>query len=242
MHFRLVDSDLVSPERSAAIDEAILLARDRGSVPDTLHLYRRDRPTVSLGYFERTSTCLDKGAMERLGVKTVRRASGGSAIYTDPGQLIYSVIMDRRSVPEDPQTTFRMLCQGLVLGLEELGVRADYRPVNDILVDGRKISGSAQMRRGCAVLQHGTLLVSVDYDRMFAVLRSSKRVRASMVSLSELIEPVPSMDAVKKAVVRGFSRALGCSIERGTLTSSEVKDVDELVATKYGRDEHTYLR
>lgn len=242
MHFRLVDSDLVSPERSAAIDEAILLARDRGSVPDTLHLYRRDRPTVSLGYFERTSTCLDKGAMERLGVKAVRRASGGSAIYTDPGQLIYSVIMDRRSVPEDPQTTFRMLCQGLVLGLEELGVRAEYRPVNDILVDGRKISGSAQMRRGGAVLQHGTLLVSVDYDRMFAVLRSSKRVRESMVSLSELIAPVPSMDTVKKAVVRGFSRALRCSIERGTLTSSEVKDVDELVATKYGRDEHTYLR
>ncbi|OPX61393.1 MAG: Lipoate-protein ligase A subunit 1 [Methanomassiliicoccales archaeon PtaB.Bin134] len=242
MHFRLVDSDLVSPERSAAIDEAILLARDRGSVPDTLHLYRRDRPMVSLGYFERTSTCLDKEAMERLGVRAVRRASGGSAIYTDPGQLIYSVIMDRRYVPEDPLTTFRMLCQGLVLGLEELGVRAEYKPVNDILVDGRKISGSAQMRRGSVVLQHGTLLVSVDYDRMFAVLRSSKRVRESLVSLSELIAPVPSMDTVKKAVVRGFSRALGCFIERGTLTSSEVKDVDELVATKYGRDEHTYLR
>lgn len=242
MHFRLVDTDLVSPERSAAIDEAILLARDKGSVPDTLHLYRRDSPTVSLGYFERTGSCLDLEAMERLKVRAVRRASGGSAIYTDPGQLIYSVIMDRRSVPEDPQATFRILCQGLVLGLEELGVRAEYKPVNDILVNGRKISGSAQMRRGGVVLQHGTLLVTVDYDRMFAVLRSSKRVRDSMVSLSELIVPAPSMDEVKKAVVRGFSRALGCSIEKGALTLSEVKDVDELVSTKYGREEHTFLR
>lgn len=242
MSFRLVDTDLVSPERSAAIDEAILLARDKGSVPDTLHLYRRDSPTVSLGYFERTSTCLDMEAMERLGVRAVRRASGGSAIYTDPGQLIYSVIMDRRSVPEDPQATFRIICHGLVLGLEELGVRAEYKPVNDILVNGRKISGSAQMRRGGVVLQHGTLLVSVDYDRMFAVLRSSKRVRDSMVSLSELIMPVPSMDEVKEAVVQGFMRALGCSIEKGTLTSSEVEEVKRLVATKYGREEHTFLR
>ncbi|NLT37329.1 MAG: lipoate--protein ligase family protein [Methanomassiliicoccus sp.] len=242
MRLRLVDTDLVSPERSAAIDEAILQARGEGSVPDTLHLYRRSGPTVSLGYFERSDECLDMEAMERLGVRAVRRASGGSAIYTDPGQLIYSVIMDRRSVPEDPQETFRMLCRGLVLGLEELGVSAEYKPVNDILVDGRKISGSAQMRRGGAVLQHGTLLVSVDYDRMFAVLRSNKRVRASMVSLSELIVPVPSMDAVKIAVVRGFSKALGCTMEKGYLTSNEVQSMDDLVATKYGREQHTFLR
>jgi len=242
MHFRLVDTDLVSPERSVAIDEAILIARDKGFVPDTIHLYRRDSPTVSLGYFERAGSCLDLDAMKRLGVRAVRRVSGGSAIYTEPGQLIYSVIMDRRSVPEDPQTTFRVLCQGLVLGLEELGVRAEYKPVNDILVNGRKISGSAQMRRGGVVLQHGTLLVSVDYDRMFAVLRSSKRVRDSMVSLSEVIVPVPSMEKVKEAVVRGFSRALGCSIEKGTLSPGEVEDVNRLVATKYGREEHTFLR
>ena len=59
---------------------------------------------------------------------------------------------------------------------------AEFKPVNDVLVDGRKISGSAQVRRHGVVLQHGTLLVRNDYERMFAVLRSSKRPREEMTS------------------------------------------------------------
>ncbi len=239
---RLVDSGLVTAERSAAIDDAMMMARDQGLVPDTLHLYQRSGPTVSLGYFERVASCLNVDEVERRGVKVVRRVSGGSAVYTDPGQLIYSIIMGRGSLPESPQDTFRILCQGLVHALDELGVRAEYKPINDILVDGRKISGSAQLRRGNAVLQHGTLLVTVDYDAMFAVLRSSKREQSSMISLSEVLDPVPSMERVKKAVVSGFSSTLRCDFDRSELTDEEKENVEGLIATRYGREEHTFLR
>lgn len=240
--WRLVDSDLVTAERSAAIDEAILLAREEGIVPDTLHLYRRDGPTVSLGHFEKAGSCLDMEEIKKLGVRVVRRFSGGSAIYTDPDQLIYTIIVDHRSVPESPQETFRILCGGIIAGLEELGVEAEFKPINDVLVAGRKISGSAQIRKGGVVLQHGTLLVRLDRERMFAVLRSSKRDRSSMTSLAEVLPVPPSMERAKEALVRGFSRTLGCAMERGELTVREQEQVERLVATKYGRSEHTYLR
>lgn len=240
--WRLVDSDLVAAGRSAAIDEAILLARIEGAVPNTLHLYRREAPTVSLGHFERAASCLDLEAVKRLKVQVVRRFSGGSAIYTDPDQLIYSIVLDRGDVPDSPQATFDLLCHGIIAGLGEMGVVAEFKPINDVLVGGRKISGSAQVRRGNAVLQHGTLLVHLDRERMFAVLRSSKRERSTMTSLAEVLGKAPPMERVKEALVKGFSETLGGAFERGDLTPGELEMVERLVATKYGMDEHTYLR
>jgi lipoate-protein ligase A len=183
---------------------------------------------------------VDLAAAHRLGVDVVRRMSGGSAIYTDPEQLIYSVVVGRDAVPESPLETFRLLCQGVIDALHRLGVEASFKPVNDVLVNGRKISGSAQIRRHGVVLQHGTLLVRNDYERMFAVLRASKRARDDMTSLAEVLTVAPSMDAVKGAVVEGFSHALGISIVSGQLTELERRTADEL-SVRYGSGEHTGL-
>ena len=89
-------------------------------------------------------------------------------------------------MPESPQETFRTVCQGIIAALHELGVEAEFKPVNDVLVRGRKISGSAQVRRNGVVVQHGTLMVRTDYQRMFAVLRG-KRPREGLTSLAEEI-------------------------------------------------------
>lgn len=241
MSWRLVDSDLLEPARSAAIDEAILLARNEGAVPDTLHLYRRAGPTISLGHFERIGESVDIEAAERMGVSIVRRMSGGSAIYTDRDQLIYTVAVGKGSMPESPPDTFRILCQGVIEALDMLGVRAEFKPVNDVLVGGRKISGSAQVRRREAILQHGTLLVRTDYERMFSVLRSSKRSREGLTSLAEVMAEVPPMAAIRKALTRGFEKALEVEIIEGRLTERERARADDLVRTRYGLREHTYL-
>ncbi len=241
MSWRLVDSDLLEPARSAAIDEAILLARNEGSVPDTFHLYRRTGPTISLGHFERIRESVDVEAAERLGVSIVRRMSGGSAIYTDPDQLIYTVAVGKGSMPESPQDTFRVLCQGVIEALDVLGIRAEFKPVNDVLVGGRKISGSAQVRRREVVLQHGTLLVRTDYERMFSVLRSSKRPRDGLTSLTEMLGEAPPMATVKDAMVRGFSKALGVEFETGALTEREKEATERLTRTIYERPDHTFL-
>jgi lipoate-protein ligase A len=240
MLWRLVDSDLIAPAKASAVDEAILLARSRGSVPDTLHLYRRNAATVSLGHFEKVADSVDLEAAERLGVALVRRMSGGSAVYTDRDHLVYTVVVGQASVPESPQETFAILCQGVIAALGGLGIEARFKPVNDVLVGERKISGSAQVRRHGVVLQHGTLMVRTDYERMFAVLHS-KRPRGGMTSLAEELGEVPLMDDVKNALVRGFSSALGAGIASGELSEMEKCETDRLVRTVYGRREHTFL-
>ncbi len=240
MTWRLVDSDLIAPAMASAVDEAILLSRGEGTVPDTLHLYRRNAPAISLGHFEKVAERVDLEAADRYGVALVRRMSGGGAIYTDPGHLIYAVALGDAAAPESPQETFRSLCQGVVAALRELGVEAQFRPVNDVLVRGRKVSGSAQIRRHGAVLQHGTLMVRTDYERMFSVLRG-KRPRSGITSLAEEMTDVPSMDMIKEAMVRGFSSAMGVGMVREELSEKERDEADRLVRTTYGRREHTFL-
>jgi lipoate-protein ligase A len=238
--WRLVDSSLLEPAMSAAVDESILIARSEGRVPNTLHLYRRDRPTVSLGHFERVAECVNMDEVQRRDIAVVRRLSGGSAIYTDQGQVIYTLVVDGRDVPESPQDAFRMLCQGIVGALGELGLAAEFKPVNDVLVRGRKISGSAQSRRHGTVIQHGTLLVRNDYECMFKVLGSSKRTKEEMTSLTEELGVPPSIESIMEALAKGFSGTLDVEMVKGELTELEWTTANDLVRTRYGSREHTF--
>jgi len=242
MFWRLIDSDLVAAERSAACDEAMMMARHQRIVPNTLHLYRRDKPTVSLGYFEKLEDAVDLEAARKHEVQLVRRVSGGSAVYTDPGQVVFAVVLDKLSVPESPNETFELVCKGVIKALDILGLRGEFKPVNDVLINKRKVSGSAQTRKWDVVLQHGTLMVDTDFNLMFEVLKSKNKVRLkdSVTSLAKELGEAPSMERVKRALVEGFSRTFAAEIRRGVLTHFEENRIEELVAEKYSRQEYTY--
>lgn len=242
MPWRLVDSDLEPPAYTAACDEAMMLARHQGIIPNSLHFYRRATPTVSIGYFEKVEEVVDREEMRRRGISLVRRVSGGSAIFTDRGQLIYSVILDSRSLPESPGATFKLICEGVIRALELLNVPAEFKPVNDILVSGRKISGSAQTRKWDVVLQHGTLMVDTDFEAMFAVLKPGKkgRTRDSVTSLANELDPIPSMDRVKRAVVDGFSSTFDVEIVKGALTGYEDRMIERLRKEKYELERYNF--
>jgi len=245
MFWRLVDTDLAEPAYTAACDEAIVRARQKNLVPNTLHLYRRDRPTISLGYFEKVEETVDLEAAKRNGVQLVRRFSGGSAIYTDQAQIIYSVVVKRDRFPSDPNEVYRTICSGIIKGLEELGLEAEFKPINDVQIDGRKISGSAQKIEKDVLIQHGTIIMDCDFDLMFEVLRTGEkkiRTREEMTSLTHELERDLEPEEVKKALIKGFEEALGIRIRRGPLTHFENEMIEELVDTKYGTEEFTLLR
>ncbi len=210
---RVVETDLAQPAYTVACDEALLVARAEGSIPDTLHIYRRSRPTISLGYFQRLEDCVDVELVGELGIEVIRRVSGGSAIYTDPGQLIYCLAISADEIPESPLESYPLLCRGVVEALAILGVQAQYRPLNDVEVSGRKISGSAQTRKRGVVLQHGTLLVDTDLDLMIRLLKAQKdkrwRARSEITTLKEELGTAPKMKEVRSAMIRRLLLIIG---------------------------------
>ncbi|MFW9944725.1 MAG: biotin/lipoate A/B protein ligase family protein, partial [Candidatus Sifarchaeia archaeon] len=184
----------------------------------------------------------------------IRRITGGGAVYHDfNGEITYSIILPRghRLAPDDILESYGILCSGVVKGLEHLGIDAQFKPINDIISGGKKISGNAQTRRHSCVLQHGTTLLDLDVEVMFSILKvpqekiSDKMIadaRQRVTSIRDLLGRQVSMDELREALVAGFSEALNLELVPGDLTVEEMNLAASLVHEKYGTDEWNLSR
>jgi lipoate-protein ligase A len=240
MPWRLIPFQAFPGAMNMALDECLAERVATGLSPATVRLYGWHPSAVSIGRFQGLLDEVDVDECRRRGVDIVRRRTGGGAVYHDrEGEITYSVIARDREMPEDIGACYRSVCGCLIDALGSLGVGAEFRPVNDILVYGKKISGSALTRREGAFLQHGTLLLSVDTAQMFAVLKVS-RAKASDKDLASVEERVTALDRhcdaskeeVLSALERSFADELGC--ERGTLTHDEFRRAEEIVVERFG--------
>jgi len=230
---------------SMAIDEALLKLNSEDESPNTIRFWRWLPSTVSIGCFQSVEHEVDLEVAKRYGVNVVRRITGGGAVFHDHGgELTYSVVCKQGDVPDDIIESYRLICGGLVHGFERLGLRAEFKPVNDVLGNGKKISGSAQTRRWGSVLQHGTVLIAPDVRRMFELLKvSPEKISDKFItSVFERVTTVerelgrkPSFEEVREAMSRGFEKSLDVKLSKGELTSDELKLADEL-KPKYASD------
>ena len=250
MKWRLIDSDLSEPAFTVAADEAIAKARSENKVPNTLHFYRRNVPTISLGYFQEVEKSLNLKFCQQNNIQIVRRITGGSAIYTDSGHLVYGLAVDETILPKDRNKVFEKICGAIVMSLQELGIEAEFKLPNDILVNGRKISGSAQMRRWGIVLQHGTIVLNNDSKMLSCALKMdiakieerNQTPETYVTSLSETMGAQPDLEKVRSAIVHGFEAAFGIEFEESELTDYENELIRQLIIDKYGNKEWNMKR
>ena len=234
--WRLIDTDLAHPYYVTAADDAISRAISEGKVPDTLHFYRRHPPGVSVGRMQSVKD-IDLEECRKRGIVIVRRRSGGGTIYTDEGCLIYALIF--RSDTTNPEKIFGMVCNSIRIALEEFGFNAEYKKPNDILVNGRKVSGSALLVRGDVVLIHGTVIVSSDLDVMKKVL--IKRKEIEVTSLEREGKKVDFKE-LKEMLIKRFGESMDAEFVRGGLSDYEKKLIERLIEEGYGRDEWNFMR
>jgi len=219
---RFVDLGVITPERSVRIDKVILDSYSQ----DTLLIYSRDRPCVSVGRSQKIGDTVNLGYVKDNDVAVVRRVSGGSNIYSDANQLTYSLIVSRNRLPPSRSGSFAMICGAVVLSLKELGIDGVHKPINDVLVNNKKISGGAQARNKKAVLQHGSIILDVD-DRVIrsVLIDTKKRSYGGLTSVKECLGYIPSRNDIADALISGFSKVFG-HIEKGTLTEKEMDDIE----------------
>jgi lipoate-protein ligase A len=182
MNWRLVPEGTFDGYTNMAIDQAIQERVAVGADP-VIRFYRWKPSTVSIGYFQRMREEVDVAACEANGIDFVRRRTGGGAVYHDyEGELTYSVVAPESAFPSDVTESYREICGWLVDAFDRLGIDATFAPINDVEVDGRKISGNAQTRRDGVLLQHGTVLYDLDPETMFSALQvDGEKVSDKMV-------------------------------------------------------------
>ncbi len=246
MEWRLLPLRIDDAFTSMAIDEALLKLNAEGKSQNTIRFWRWLPSTVSLGWFQSVEREVDLGVAKKYGVDVVRRITGGGAVFHDyDGELTYSVVCKQSDVPTDIIESYKFICGGLVCGFEQLGVKAEFKPVNDVQVNGRKISGSAQTRRWGSVLQHGTILISPNVRQMFELLRvSPEKISDKFIaSVFERVTTVereigrkPSFEKVREAMKAGVEDSLGIKLVEGEITDEELELATEL-KSKYASDE-----
>lgn len=228
--WRLIDTGLRSAAENMALDRAILEAHQAGEIPNTLRFLQFE-PAALVGYHQSVVQELDADYCRKHGVAIQRRITGGGAIYFDPGQLGWELYFRKQDLGRAEMTAIsRVICEAAAAGLARLGVKALFRPRNDIEVDGKKISGTGGAFDGDSVLFQGTVLVDFDIAAMLKVLRipaeklsahAIASARERVTCLKSLLGRAPAMAAVKDAVSGGLADALGIEFRQGALDPRE---------------------
>lgn len=227
-----------------SVDEAILAAVAAGGSPPTVRLYAWDPPSVSLGYFqEPAEDVVDLAECGRRGVDVVRRTTGGGAILHQH-EVTYSVCLPERLVPAgDVGASYAWICGAICRGLAALGAGAQLRGGEtdgaegevsteicfargsrfDVVTGGRKLVGSAQRRIKGAMLQHGSVLLSVDREAHRALFPSDPGYGGAFWGLDEVLGRTVSPEEAAGAVTAGLGE-IACGdggLEPGELTGAE---------------------
>jgi lipoate-protein ligase A len=228
-----------------AIDEILL----KKGTP-TLRFYKWAPSAISIGYFQGIREEVNLIECQKEQVDVVRRITGGGAVYHDEiGEITYSIVAPIEYVPSNIQESYEYLCTGLIKGLQRLGAPAHFSPINDIHIGHKKISGSAQTRRYGHVLQHGTLLCSLNLDLMFRLLRVTqekikdkyiKNIKERVTSLEASMGPIDK-DRVIKALITGFQETLHTDFKKGEMSSEEISSIPKL-REKYVQTEWNFKR
>lgn len=265
--WRFLNTGRADAASNMAIDEALLLTHEAGATPPTLRVYSWDVPTLSLGYAQKTSQEVDQAGCQRHGVAIVRRPTGGRAVLHDR-EVTYSVVLPTSLFHQRNTLTEHYRCIGMALAdaLQRLGVpvhleRARWRPGRqrettspacfavlaryELSVAGKKIVGSAQKRLQRALLQHGSIPLWLDRQRLFQCLhvpagRLDALVQEAHTTMTAVNETTPtpvSVHALHDALRQAFAATFGIELLKGTLLPEENRLVTTLRATKYATTE-----
>lgn len=235
-----------------AIDRAILMAHSQGKVAPTVRFYAWDPPAISIGYFQQLTEEVDLQACKNYQIDYVRRITGGGAVFHDD-EVTYSFILNEHhpSLSKNILESYGTICQAIIKGLGILGVQSEYAPINDILVNNKKISGNAQTRKHNTVLQHGTILTNVDVDKMFQLLKVPNEkikdklisnVKERVTSLTHEMQNDFTFDDVAVALKKGFEETFDVALVKGTLTREEQELATSFTNTCFGTREWNHQR
>ncbi|MBV6683766.1 biotin/lipoate A/B protein ligase family protein [Rossellomorea sp. RS05] len=273
--WRFIDSGHCSPSFNMALDEALLDWHSEGKIPPTIRFYGWDPATLSIGYFQKVEKEINMENVKKHNLGFVRRPTGGRGVLHEH-ELTYSVIVseDHPDMPKTVTEAYRVISEGILQGFRALGLEAyfavpktaeereglknprsavcfDAPSWYELVVEGRKVAGSAQTRQKGVILQHGSILLDLDEDKLFSLFnypndrvkeRMQRAFKSKAVAMNEISAEPVTMEMAKDAFKNGFEDGLGIGLEPYELSLEETQYVEKLAKERYESDEWNYKR
>ncbi|MCE5080320.1 lipoate--protein ligase family protein [Staphylococcus epidermidis] len=259
--WNFINTGSKNPYYNMAMDEALLNFVSRGEIDPVIRFYTWNPATLSIGYFQRLQKEIDIDKVKEKGYGLVRRQTGGRGVLHDK-ELTYSVIVPE-SHPNMPSTVteaYKIISQGLLEGFKNLGFETyfaiprskeerdklkqprssvcfDAPSWYELVVEGRKIAGSAQTRQKGVILQHGLILQDIDIDDLFDMFKfKNERLKAKMkenfvqkaVAINDISNQHITLNEMENAFEAGFKKGLNIDFKPLELTEKQLEEVQEL--------------
>ncbi|MUV36571.1 Lipoate--protein ligase [Lentibacillus sp. JNUCC-1] len=228
---------ITDPTINLALEEYVL---ENFGEEDTYLLFYINKPSIIIGRNQNTVEEINTDYVEENGIKVVRRLSGGGAVYHDEGNLNFSFI-----TKDDGESfhNFEKFTKPVVEALNQIGVPAKLEGRNDLLADGRKISGNAQFSKKGRMFSHGTLMFDSEIEHVVSALnvnkakitsKGIKSIRSRVANISEFLEAKMTMDEFKNMILRYiFDVEDVKDVPRYELTDKDWENVHQISAERY---------
>jgi lipoate-protein ligase A len=241
--WRFLDLGAIDGYTMTNLYEAVGKAVSNKEVPNTIILNHPISPFVNIGYHQLMAKEIDTEYAKKQGFSLVRRTIGGGAILDGPWEQDYFIIVNRES-PECPNTIpefYGTFMKPPLYALKKLGLNAIIRRPNDILIDGKKISGNGAIQIENANVLAGDLLLDAPTHLMSEIIKApSEKFKDKLAeSMADWITSIrketgedTSRELVKHLIIKGFKKELKIEVQPGIMTNDEKKNLDRLITER----------
>jgi len=230
--WRLLDTGACSAAENMALDEVLLELRAEEKIPSTLRFLQFSNPAVLVGHHQSVEEEVRLDYCRSKQIEINRRLTGGGALYWGRAELGWEIYVSKKDsrIPSNVEALYRKMGEASARGLQRLGLRAYFRPRNDVEVSGRKISGTGGTELSGAILFQGTLLVDFDVNEMLRALRIPTEklqdkeidsVKDRVTCLRWELGRMPSLASIKDSMIKGFQETFGVHFNPGPLAPEE---------------------
>ncbi|SES70242.1 lipoate-protein ligase A [Oceanobacillus limi] len=235
---------ITDPTINLAIEEYIL---QNFGEKDTYLLFYINKPSIIIGRNQNTVEEINTDYVEDNGIKVVRRLSGGGAVYHDEQNLNFSFI-----TKDDGESfhNFEKFTKPVVEALQKLGVPAELKGRNDLVADGRKISGNAMFSTKGRMFSHGTLMLDSEIENVVKALnvkkekiesKGIKSIRSRVANISEFLDEKISMEDFKELILTYIFDVEDVNeVPRYELTEEDWKNIHKISEERYQKWEWNY--
>jgi len=236
------NQNITDPRINLAIEEYALKNLD---INESYLLFYINEPSIIIGKNQNTVEEINTKYVDDNNIHVVRRLSGGGAVYHDLGNLNFSFI-----TKDDGNSfhNFKKFTEPVIEALKRLGVNAELSGRNDILAEGRKISGNAQFSTRGRMFSHGTLLFDSEMDHVVSALRVKKdkieskgikSIRSRVANISEFLEEKVTIEEFKKLILAYIFDGED-NIQEYKLTEADWANIHQLSKERYQNWEWNY--
>ena len=234
---------ITDPRINLAIEEYALKTMDVDK--DSFFLFYINEPAIIIGKNQNTIEEINTDFVDINGIHVVRRLSGGGAVYHDLGNLNFSFLTKDDG---DSFRNFKKFTQPIVDALKGMGVDAELSGRNDILAEGRKISGNAQFTTKGRMFSHGTLMFDTEIDAVVSALKvrkdkieskGIKSIRSRVANITEFLEQKTTIEEFRLTLLKSIFGGEE-NIKEMVLTEDDWTNIKELSKERYGNWDWNY--